>query len=198
MQVERRILDEERNTALFLPDHMKFSILRTCEKILITDHLDLYFNSFTELLPLHDHSKLGQVYKLLARVPNGLDTCTESFEKHVRQAGLKAVEDAVASTTKQGEMKDRGEAVDHNLFSESLSSVIKKYQALVKLAFNSDKELNRSVDRASRAFVNWNRACIYDSDAPELLARHTESLLRQRSGRAVSEPDILDKLDDSV
>ncbi len=177
---------------------MKFSILRTCEKILITDHLDLYFNSFIELLPIHHHSKLGQIYRLLARVPGGLDTCYENFEKHVRHAGLEAVEEAVALATKREQTKASREQVDHTLFSESLSRVIKKYQTLVKVAFNSDKEFNRSIDRACRTFVNWNRACIYDSDAPELLAKYTESLLRQRSGRAVSEPDILDKLADSV
>jgi cullin 1 len=177
---------------------MKFSILRICEKILITDHLDLYLSYFTELIPLHDPSKLGQVYRLLRRVPNGLDTCYERFEKHARDAGLKAVEDAVASATIKEEAKDQRARVDHSLFSQTLSRVIKKYQTLVKVALNSDKEFIRSVDRACRAFVNWNRACIYDSDAPELLAKHTESLLRHRSGRAVSESDILDKLADSV
>jgi cullin 1 len=177
---------------------MKFTILRTCEKILITDHLDLFLNVFTELLPLNHHSKLGQVYRLLNRVPNGLDTCYEIFEKYVRHAGLETVQEAFTSEPENEKIRDGRESVDHNLFSESLSRVIKKYQILVKVAFDSNKEFNRSVDRACRAFVNWNRACIYDSDAPEILAKHTESLLRQSSGRTVSEPDILNKLADSV
>jgi hypothetical protein len=108
------------------------------------------------------------------------------------------VENAIASGTKKEEMKDQREPVDPNIFSESLSRVIKKYQTLVEVALDSDKEFNRSIDRACRAFVNWNRACIYDSDAPELLAKHTESMLRQRSGRVVPEAGILDKLADSV
>jgi cullin 1 len=201
--VERRIHDEEKNTALFLPDHLKFTIVRTCEGILIADHLDIYLAFFNETLAQQNVSKLAQLYRLLARIPSGLDICYGSFEKHVREAGLNAVDEVVAlASIPKGkittEEPTQRESVNPTYFSERLSRVIKKYQALVQLAFNTDKEFNRSIDRACRAFVNWNRACIYDSDAPELLAKHTENLLRRTSGNGTSDSDIFDKLVDSV
>jgi cullin 1 len=200
--VERRILDEEKNTALFLPDYLKFTIVRTCEKILITDHLDIYLSSFNEMLAGQNVPRLAQLYRLLARIPGDLDTCYGDFEKHVHQAGLSAVDQVVALATANGKsLTDetaQRESVNPTYFSECLSKFIKKYQELVQLAFNTDKEFKRSIDRACRAFVNWNRACIYDSDAPEFLAKHTENLLRRVGGNGTSESDILDKLVDSV
>lgn len=200
--MERRILDEEKNTALFLPDHLKFTIVRTCEKILITDHLDIYLSSFNEMLARQNVSRLAQLYRLLARIPSGLDTCYGDFEKHVRQAGLNAVDEVVASAATNGKSSTeetvQRESVNPTDFSECLSKVIKKYLAFVQVTFNTDKEFKRSIDRACRAFVNWNRACIYDSDAPELLAKQTENLLRRTGGNGTSESDILDKLVDSV
>ena len=92
----------------------------------------------------------------------------------------------------------QGEAVNSMYFSECLSKVIKRYQALAQVAFNTDKEFNRLIDRACCAFVNWNQACIYNSNAPELLARHTENILRRTSGNGTSELDILGKLVDLV
>jgi hypothetical protein len=168
---------------------------------LITDHLDIYLACFTESIPRHNIAKLAQLYRLLARIPSGLDACYVSFEKHVRQAGLDSVEAAVAlgsSTKPTTEVPSQRESVNPTYFSESLTNVIIKYQKIVQFAFNSDKEFNRSLGKACRAFLNWNRACIYDSDAPELLAKHTENLLRRTGGSAISESDLLEKLVDSV
>lgn len=200
--MEQRILDEERNTALFLPDYLKFTIVRTCEKILITDHMDIYLSSFNEMLAQENVPRLAQLYRLLARIPSALGICYADFEKHVRQAGLRAVDELVVSVIANGkpttEETTQRESVNPTSFFECLSKVIKKYQKFVQLAFNADKELRRSVDRACRAFVNWNRACIYDSDAPELLAKYTEKLLRRTVGNTTTESDVLDKLADSV
>lgn len=170
---------------------------------MISHHLDIYLAYFHEMLLQNNRSKLAQLYRLLARIPSGLDTCYDNFEKHVRQAGLNSVDETVALAKIPNEKPTMEEpvqrvSVNPTYFSDCLSKVIKEYQALVRVAFNADKEFNRSIDRACRAFINWNRACIYDSDAPELLAKHTENLLRRTGGNGTSDSDILGKLVDSV
>ncbi|MDI9799660.1 cullin, partial [Pseudomonas aeruginosa] len=100
----------------------------------------------------------------------GSEMCIrDSFENHVRRAGLAAVE-KVAS---------EGETLEPKLYVDALLQVHTRYQSLVDEAFNGEAEFVRSLDNACREFVNRNRICkTSSSKSPELLAKYTDSLLK--------------------
>jgi cullin 1 len=197
---------EERISALFLPDHMKLSVIQACEKTLITDHKSIFLDRFQDLLATAHHEKLSQVYKVFTRT--SLDRYYVIFEKHVRHSGLKAIKagatplhagDPHTQITQEGGEGTLTDRIDPSYFSSIASDVIKHYQNMVTIAFDSDKEFGRSLDRACRDFVNWNSACTYDSDAPNILAKHAGMLLSKGlKGNVMQEAELEEKLADVV
>jgi cullin 1 len=193
-KVQHLVEHEKSRVALFLPDFVRISNLRICEQVLVQSRMELFLENFNLALVQQDISRLSRIFDLLARIPSALDPCYEHFGKSVLEAGLQAIEEAVASVKPQDNSISTDATKPSRLllpqvFVAHLVSIIRKYQAVVAAAFNNDREFVRSMDKACRKFVNWNAACEYDTDAPEMLAKYTHSLLTRTTTNTLTTPE---------
>lgn len=185
-KAERRLDEEKERVSLYLLAEIQQPLMKACEAVLIAKHAIVLRDEFQLLLDQNREDDMARMYKLLARVPSGLDELRLIFEKHVRQRGQLAVE-KVAS---------QAEAVDPKNYIEALLEVHTQYAALVKTAFNNDPEFVRALDNACREYVNRNKACAKVSvRSPELLAKHADNVLR-RSTKSSEEDDMEKSLED--
>lgn len=181
LQAEIRLLEERQRVSLYLLTEITNPLMKCCEGALVADHSTILRDEFQVLLDNENREDLGRMYKLLARIPDGLDPLRSRFEAHVRKAGLAAVEKVAAD----------GENMEPKVYVESLLEVHTRYQELVQKQFNGESEFVRSLDNACREFVNRNVMCKSASTkSPELLAKYTDALLRRSSAKVSEEDDM--------
>lgn len=180
-KAEARLDEEKERVPLYLLDEIMAPLMKTCETVLIADHSQALREEFQLLLDQDRIDDLARMYKLLARIPQGLDPLRTRFENHVRKAGLSAVE------------KVATDDLEPKVYVEALLEVHTQYQDLVNKAFAGESEFVRSLDNACREFVNRNKVCKSGSTkSPELLAKYTDQLLK-KSGAKMSEEDDMEK-----
>jgi cullin 1 len=75
-------------------------LISACESVLIDAHRQLLIDEFKQLLSQDKNEDLTRSFHLLGRIPNGLTPLKESFETHVKQVGLQAI-DRLAQSTEQ-------------------------------------------------------------------------------------------------
>ena len=120
------------------------------------------------------------MYRLLARIVDGLEPLRTKFEAHVRKSGLAAVEKVAGD----------GENMEPKTYVDALLEVHTQYQKLVDDAFGGESEFVRSLDNACKEFVNRNKVCKTGSTrSPELLAKYTDGLLK-KSAKSAEEADL--------
>lgn len=155
-------------------------LMRTCQQVLIAEHASLLRDEFQVLLDNDRQKDLARMYKLLARIPDGLEPLRTKFEAHVRKAGLTAVSKVATD----------GDNMEPKVYVDALLEVHTQYQNLLNQAFQGESEFVRSLDNACREFVNRNEVCKSGSSrSPELLARYTDSLLKKGT-RSADESDL--------
>ena len=179
-KAERRLEEEKERVPLYLLPEIMQPLMKTCEQALIAKHATVLRDEFQVLLDNDREEDMARMYKLLARIPEGLDPLRIRFEAHVRRAGLLAVE----------KVADQGENLDPKAYVDALLEVHTQYAALVKHAFTGESEFVRSLDNACREYVNRNKVCQKNSTrSPELLAKHADNVLK-RSTKATEEDDM--------
>ena len=179
-KAERRLDEEKERVPLYLLPEIMQPLMKTCEAALIAKHATVLRDEFQVLLDNDREDDMARMYKLLARIPEGLDPLRTRFEAHVRRAGHLAVE----------KIADQGENLDPKAYVDALLEVHTQYAALVKNAFTGESEFVRSLDNACREYVNRNKVCVKNSTrSPQLLAKHADNVLK-RSTRATEEDDM--------
>lgn len=179
-KAERRLDEEKERVPLYLLNEIMSPLMKTCEQALIAKHANVLRDEFQILLDNDQQEDMARMYKLLARIPDGLDPLRAKFEAHVRSQGLMAVEKAA-----QG-----GEQVDPKAYVDALLSVHTQYSALVNNAFSGESEFVRSLDNACREYINRNKVCQKASArSPELLSKHSDNVLK-RSQKSSEEDDM--------
>lgn len=165
---------------LYLHPDILTPLTRACQQVLVAEHSSLLRDEFQVLLDNDRQDDLARMYKLLWRIPDGLDPLRAKFEVHVRKAGLAAVSKVTAA----------GDAVEPKVYVDALLETHRQYQSLVNQAFQGESEFVRSLDDACREFVNRNDVCKQGSSkSPELLAKYTDALLK-RSTKSAEESDL--------
>src|ERR1700733_11985315 len=91
-QAEARLEEEKRRAPLYLLNEIISPLMNECEKALIADHSPILRDEFQVLLDNDRVEDLCRMYKLLARLPEGLGPLRAKFEPYVRKAGHVAVE----------------------------------------------------------------------------------------------------------
>jgi cullin 1 len=174
-------LDEEKERVeLYLHPDIMTPLSKACTQVLIAEHSTLLRDEFQILLDNDRQDDLARMYRLLARVPEGLDPLRTRFEAHVRKAGLAAVEKVAAD----------GDNLEPKVYVDALLEVHTRYQYMVNQAFAGESEFVRSLDNACREFVNRNKVCKSGSTrSPELLAKYTDTLLK-KSAKSAEEADL--------
>lgn len=179
-KAERRLDEEKERVPLYLLAEIMQPLMKTCEQALIAEHASLLRDEFQVLLDNDREEDMARMYKLLARIPEGLDPLRAKFEAHVRRAGLLAV-DKVAQ---------QAETLDAKAYIDALLEVHSQYASLVQNAFTGESEFVRSLDNACREYVNRNKITLKNSArSPELLAKHADNVLK-RSTKAAEEDDM--------
>lgn len=179
-KAERRLDEEKERVPLYLLPEIMQPLMKCCENALIAKHATTLRDEFQILLDNDREDDMARMYKLLARIPEGLDPLRTRFETHVRQAGHLAVE----------KVADQGESLDPKAYIDALLEVHTQYAALVQNAFTGESEFVRSLDNACREYVNRNKVCAKNSNrSPELLAKHADNVLK-RSTKATEEDDM--------
>ena len=179
-KAEIRLEEEKNRVGLYLHPDIMPSLMKTCLDVLVTAHSPLLRDEFQVLLDHDRQEDLARMYRLLARIANGLEPLRTKFEAHVRKAGLGAVEKVAAD----------GDNLDPKVYVEALLQVHTQYQKLVDEAFGGESEFVRSLDNACKEFVNRNKACKTGSTrSPELLAKFTDTLLK-KSAKSAEEADL--------
>ncbi|KAF4587246.1 putative SCF complex member Cullin 1 [Ophiocordyceps camponoti-floridani] len=181
-KADARLAEEEERVSMYLHQDIAVSLKRTCNVALIADHSTLLRDEFQQLLDADREEDMARMYRLLSRIPEGLEPLRAKFETHVRKAGLAAVEKVQSS---------EGDKLEPKVYVDALLEVHSQYQLLVKKAFNEEAEFTRSLDNACREFVNRNAVCKSTSStkSPELLAKYTDVLLR-KSTTSIEEADL--------
>jgi cullin 1 len=179
-KAETRLDEEKERVGLYLhPDIMK-KLMDTCNDSLITAHTPLLRDEFQVLLDSERTDDLARMYKLLARIKDGLEPLRARFELHVRKAGLAAIDKVAA----------QGDNFEPKVYVDALLEVHGKYQQLVNVAFTGESEFVRSLDNACKEFVNRNQICKSSSTkSPELLAKYTDQLLK-KGAKAADESEL--------
>ncbi|RCI08529.1 hypothetical protein L249_8903 [Ophiocordyceps polyrhachis-furcata BCC 54312] len=180
-KADARLAEEDERVNVYLHQDIAVSLKRTCNVALIADHATLLREEFQVLLDSDREDDMARMYRLLSRIPEGLEPLRAKFETHVRKAGLAAVQKVESC---------EGDKLEPKVYVDALLEVHSQYQLLVKRAFNDEAEFTRSLDNACREFVNRNVVCKSSSSkSPELLAKYTDVLLR-KSSTSIEEADL--------
>lgn len=179
-KAERRLDEEKERVPLYLLPEIMQPLMKCSEGALIARHATLMRDEFQILLDNDREEDMARMYKLLARIPEGLDPLRSRFENHVRRAGHLAVE----------KIATEGEKLDPKAYVDALLEVHTQYAALVQTAFTGESEFVRSLDNACREYVNRNKVCAKNSArSPELLAKHADNVLKKQV-KATEDDDI--------
>ncbi|RDL35724.1 putative Cullin-1 [Venustampulla echinocandica] len=170
-----RLDEEEERVKMYLHPDIIVPLKKTCNTALIADHSAILRDEFQVLLDNDRYEDMERMYKLLQRIPDGLDPLRAKFEAHVRKAGLNAVTKVAVDADK----------LEPKVYIDALLEIHTQYQGLVKTAFQDEPEFTRSLDNACREFVNRNQVCKSGSNkSPELLAKYADAVLRKGTNGA--------------
>ncbi|CAG8517302.1 9020_t:CDS:10 [Paraglomus occultum] len=179
-KAESRLAEEESRINSYLHPNTEKPLISTCETVLVKEHTDIMWEEFQNLLNMDKLDDLHRMYSLLSRIPEGLTPLRDRFEKHVRRAGLSAIE----------KVSGESEPIEPKTYVDALLEVHKKYAEMVQSAFRGEAGFVASLDKACREFVNRNKVCMTStSKSPELLARFCDALLR-KSAKNPEENDL--------
>ncbi|XP_022667361.1 cullin-1-like isoform X2 [Varroa destructor] len=184
IQAESFLQEENDRVYRYLHETTLPTLAKTCESVLIEQHLDQFYDEFKKLLEQDRKTDLARMYNLVSRVPGGLTALRGILETHINEQGQAALE-------------AQGKDADPRKYVNAILTVHKKYSDLVIDTFTNDVEFVEALDKACGQFINENfqtrHAQAGTSKGPDLLVRYCDMLLK-KSSRNPEESDLEDVL----
>jgi len=155
----------------------------SCVAVLVTAFKDTILAECAEMIRQNETERLQLMFKLLDRVPDGIDPMLTCLETHIYQAGIA---DMVASAEVI--------TADSEKYVEQLLELFRRFSLLVSQGFRDDPRFLTSRDKAYKRVVNDTSIFKLDlpstrtglgskttpeSKCPELLANYCDMLLRK-------------------
>ncbi|KAJ8072146.1 ubiquitin ligase (cullin) of SCF [Marasmius tenuissimus] len=182
-KAEERLKEEEDRVDLYLHTKTRKELVSKCEHVLVREHSEVLWENFQRLLDFDKDEDLQRMYGLLSRIPEGLEPLRKRFEAHVKQSGLSAIAKLVGEGG-----AENADNIEPKAYVDALLAVHKTGSTTVSRSFRSEAGFAASLDKACRDYVNRNAATGASSTkSPELIAKHTDLLLRKNNKMAEEE-----------
>ncbi|KNC79522.1 hypothetical protein SARC_08090 [Sphaeroforma arctica JP610] len=179
-KAEARLQEEEIRARKLIHSSSFAKHSRECEYQLVSAHMDMLKGECQSYMKNEDVDDLSRMYRLLRRVPEGVDVLLREFETYVTAVGR----EQIAAIQ---EMEPRS-------YVECLLAVHARYHQLVQNALQTDDVFVAGLDKACRSIVNHTMGAKIPQ-APELLAKYCDMLLkRSPANKHVDEAEIMQKL----
>lgn len=158
-------------------------VIQCCVKVLVGNPLSILLAECAPLIKAGETERLNLMFRLLERVPDGVQPMLQELENHIVSAGLADMVAAADVITQDSEK-----------YVERLLDLFRKYSKLVHEAFSDDPRFLTARDKAFKAVVNDTtvfrlelntgkntgaKAITPESKCPELLANYCDMLLRR-------------------
>lgn len=176
-------LREEESRAQRYLEAGSNNVIQCCVKVLVSDNLSVLLAECIPLIKAGETERLQLMFRLLERVPEGVQPMLNELENHITQAGLADMVAAADIIT-----------IDSEKYVERLLDLFRKFSQLVHDAFLDDPRFLTARDKAFKAVVNdttvfklelntgrstSGKAVAPESKCPELLANYCDMLLRR-------------------
>ncbi|MCL4124963.1 UNVERIFIED_CONTAM: hypothetical protein GTU68_018983 [Idotea baltica] len=172
-----------------------------CVEVLVTNFKDTILAECLQMIKNNETEKLQLMFKLMDRVPDGIQPMLEALEEYIVSAGLADMVAAADTITQDSEQ-----------YVEKLLDLFHKFSLLVKDAFSEDPRFLTARDKAYKQVINdtgvfrlelpskskgVGNKTQPESKCPELLANYCDMLLRKTPlSKRLSADEIETKLKD--